>query len=150
MAKRKRQHATWADAELAYKDEAKQRGLLEMALREMVIGNVHWIKGDLIMARRRIGILQLDRAHGGIIILQEHGNVSARYFDEWVHMVETLAPPAIKHLHRIADRDWRDQQYLMKAAKKNREEFFDKKAGEAIGCARTPLGPVVDQDIRAY
>jgi hypothetical protein len=140
MGKKKRQHATWADAELAYKDEARQRGLLEMALREMVIGKVHWIQGDLIMARRRIGILQLDRAHGGIIILQEHGNVSARYFDEWVAAVEGTPEPAVKHLNKIVNRDWRDQQTLARAAKKHREEFLARKA----------LSPALINNVRAY
>jgi hypothetical protein len=147
---RKMKFESWKEAEAAYCQESKDRAILDSVVRELVIGKVDWIQGDLIQAHRKVGVCQLDRAHGGIVIIQEYGFVSAKYLESWVDAVIKIPAPMFRHKHESEYKNWLDIQTLAKAARQRRDDFLERKAIAECVPNRLPMAPLVDQNIRTY
>jgi hypothetical protein len=148
--KRKRTFESWEAAEIAFRDEAKVRGVLEIALRELAYGQVQWIQGELIPAKRKIGLCKLVAPHGGVVIVQEYGMVSAVYLDEWVARVERIPGPNTRRDYDIEYRSWLDLWNLARIAKQRRDDAVEAAFPKSEFGHRDPISPEVDQSVRQY
>ena len=145
--KRKRNFATWADAETAYSALSAVSGAQEIALRSVVNGSVIWLEGE---QPRKIGLCQLDRQHCGVVILVERLIIGALYLDEWLRRVETQPEPYPKKSWMMEQRAWVDTRQLAAKAKTLRDQAQDKAAATASGCQRGGPAQEVDQNVRTY
>lgn len=61
------------------KTEQRENGPLELALHDMIAGDVCWFgRGDF-----RIGISRPRGASGGIVVWHFHGGTRADYWEQW-------------------------------------------------------------------
>ena len=145
--KRKRRFATWADAEIAYDAASRMSGVLEIALRELVLEKVKWIPGE---QPRKIGLCKLDGAHGGVVILVEREMIGAQYLDEWAGRIQAQPAPPASNQYKPEYRAWLDLQQLATKAKNEQRIVNERLMAEAKGPTTIPLPKVVDQDVRQY
>lgn len=145
--KRKRRFATWADAEIAYDVANKTSNVLDIALREMVLGRVKWLEGE---QPRRIGLCRLEGAHGGVVILVEREMIVAKYLDEWARLIQAQEAPPTKKEYMPEYKAWLDLRRLAARAKNEQRIVNERLADEAKGCQRSTLPSEVDQDVRTY
>lgn len=145
--KRKRAFATWADAEIAYEVSSRMLSVLDIALREMVLGKVKWLEGH---QPRKVGLCKLDGAHGGVVILVEREMIGAQYLDEWVTRIQSQEAPPTKKEYMPEYKAWLDLRRLAAKAKDEQRIVNERLAEEAKGCQRSALPGVVDQDVRTY
>lgn len=146
MGKSKSPFRSKADAESAWNSASKMAGLLERALREVVVGGVKWIDGE---QPRRIGLCALGMPHGGVVILVERHMIGARYLEEWLLDVRGIPEPKAKP-HMPEHRAWVDIRRLADLAEEEMRKANERAAEEARGCTSTQLPPMVDQDVRQY
>ena len=147
MRKRKHRYGSWADAESAASAHQKAEAVLCIALRELVTGKVKWLDGE---QPRKIGLCKLGAAHGGVVILVEREYINARYLEEWLGDVQQREAPPGTRDYMPEYKAWLDIRRLAAAAKTEQEQAKDKAAQERQGCQRSPIAPIVDQDVRTY
>ena len=144
--KRNQQFGTKADAEAAWRAATKVSGILEIALRELVIGRVKWLDGE---SPRRIGLCQLGQPHGGVVILVDQWMIGARYLEEWLGDVQSKPAPNTRD-YMPEYKAWLDIRQLAAQAVNEMTKANEWAAEKAKGCQRTALPGIVDQDIRTY
>ena len=144
--KQKSMFSTKADAEAAWRGSNRMAGVLELALREVVVGRVKWIDGE---SPRRIGLCAMGKPHGGVVILVERFAISARYLEEWITDVQGIPAPNTKD-YMPEYKSWLDVRRLAELAKVEMVKANERAAEEAKGCSRVGIPPVVDQDVRQY
>lgn len=145
--KRKRRFSTWADAEIAYDLANRMSGVLDVALRELVLGRVKWLEGE---QPRRVGLCKLDAPHGGVVILVEREMIGAQYLEEWAHRIQTTPAPAGSKDYHKDYKSWLDLRRLAAKAKDEQRVVSERLAEAAKGCTRTAPAQIVDQDVRSY
>jgi hypothetical protein len=148
MSKRKRKFSTWADAEFAHDAAQRSTGILEIALRELVHGNVKWLSGDLNV--RRVGLCKMDGAHGGVVIISDRNRVEAYYLEEWVNRMLTMPAPLSKKEYMPDYRAWTDFRALASRVMNEQRVANERLSGGDGLCKSTPLPAIVDQGVRHY
>lgn len=144
--KRNQQFGTKKDAEAAWRAASKISGILEIALRELVTGQVKWLDGE---APRRIGLCQLGKSHGGVVILVEQSMIGARLLEEWLEDVQSMPAPNCRD-YMPNYRAWLDIRQLAAQAVNEMTKANERAAEEAKGCQRIAPPGEVDQNIRTY
>lgn len=145
--KRVRRFSTWADAEMAYDIANKMSNVLDIALAELVRGQVQWIQGE---QPRKIGLCKLRAAHGGVVILVEREMIGARYLDEWANEVQTRPSPPHTKGYQPEYNAWLDIRRLATKAKDEQRIVHEQLIEEAKGCARPGAPSIVDQSVPKY
>ncbi len=146
MGKPKRMFKTVADAEAAWENVTKMSGVLEIALRELVIGRVKWLDGE---SPRRVGLCALGCPHGGVVILVDRFSIGARYLVEWLGDVQSRPAPKTRD-YMPEYKAWLDVRRLAAQAVNEMTKTNERAAEEAKGCQRIGPGTVVDTDVRTY
>ncbi len=72
------------ETEEAYERADRDRGILLMALNDLALKKVHWIREGSVSA----GVCRPTGASGGIVILKSNGYVSAHNLEKWVREIK--------------------------------------------------------------